>query len=214
MRLILLGPPGSGKGTQGDLIEDKYGFPNISAGALLRDAVEKELPLGLEAKKDMNEGKLVKDSLIIELIKQRIHKQDCKDGYTLDGFPRNISQAESLEKIDSVENEIAIDIKISDSMVLKRLSSRYICTDCNNIYNIDREGFSEKTRCDRCGGKLVQRKDDRPEVIKKRLDVYHKETEKLIDYYKKINVYQPVNGEKSRKVVFKRVSFIINQFIN
>jgi adenylate kinase len=214
MRLILLGPPGSGKGTQGDLIEDKYGFPNISAGDLLRDAVEKETPLGLDAKKDMNEGKLVKDSLIIELIKQRIHKQDCKDGYTLDGFPRNISQAESLEKIDSVENEIAIDIKISDSMVLERLSSRYICTDCNNIYNIGREDFSEEARCDRCGGKLVQRKDDRPEVIKKRLDVYHKETEKLIDYYKKKNVYQPVNGEKSRKVVFKRISSLINQFIN
>jgi len=214
MRLILLGPPGSGKGTQGDLIEDRFGFPKVSAGDLLREAVEHGTPLGLKAKKDMNKGELVKDSIIIDLIKQRIHKQDCKNGYTLDGFPRNISQAESLEKMDSDQNEIAIDIKISNSTAVERLSSRYICTDCNNIYNIKKEDFSEEKRCDRCGGKLIQRKDDKPEVIKKRLDVYHKKTEKLIDYYRKKDVYRAVNGETSRKVVFKKISSIINQFNN
>ncbi|MFO7981168.1 MAG: adenylate kinase [Candidatus Aminicenantes bacterium] len=211
MRLILLGPPGSGKGTQGDLIEDKFGFPKVSAGDLLREAVEQGTPLGLKAKKDMNKGDLVKDSIIIDLIKQRIHKQDCKDGYTLDGFPRNISQAESLEKMDSGQNEIAIDIKISDSTAVERISSRYICTDCNNIYNIKKEDFSEEKRCDRCGGKLIQRKDDKPEVIKKRLYVYHKKTEKLIDYYRKKDVYRSVNGESSRDRVFKKIRSIINQ---
>lgn len=211
MRLILLGPPGSGKGTQGDFIEDKFGLPKISAGDLLRNAVEQRTPLGLKARKDMNKGKLVKDSIIIDLIKQRIQKNDCENGYTLDGFPRNISQAVSLEKMDSVQKEIAIDIRISDSTAVERLSSRYICAHCNNIYNIKKGSLPEEKRCERCGGRLVQRKDDKPEVIRKRLAVYHKETEKLIDYYKNKDVYQPVNGERPIEVVFKRICSLINK---
>ncbi|MFW6123812.1 MAG: adenylate kinase [Acidobacteriota bacterium] len=212
--MILLGPPGSGKGTQGDLIEDQFGFPKISVGDLLRKAVEQEIPLGLKAKDDMNKGELVKDNIIIALIKKRICQKDCENGYTLDGFPRNISQAESLEEMASIQNEVAIDLRISDRTAVERLSSRYVCADCNNIYNIEKDSLSEKKRCDRCGGKLIQRKDDKPEVIKRRLAVYHKETERLINYYRKKNVYKPVNGESSKDEVFKRICFIINKFDN
>jgi len=214
MRIILLGPPGSGKGTQGDFIENRLGFPKISAGDLLREAVEKKTSLGLKAKESMDKGELVRDSLIVDLIRQRVRKPDCKDGYTLDGFPRNISQAEFLESMDPVQHEVVIDIKIEDSTAVERLSSRYICNHCNNIYNIKKEDFSEEKKCDRCGGKLIQRHDDKPEVIRKRLSVYHEKTEKLVDYYKKRNVYKEVNGESSREEVFRDISSIINKFFN
>jgi len=214
MRIILLGPPGSGKGTQGNLIENKFGFPKISAGDILRKAVEEETSLGMKAKESMDKGELVKDSLIIDLIKQRIHKQDCRNGYTLDGFPRNISQAHSLEKIDAVQNEVVIDIRISDRTAIERLSSRWICSECHSIYNIDREDLSKNKRCERCGGKLIQRGDDKPEVIKKRLAVYHNETEKLIQYYKNKGIYRAVDGQSSRDIVFKRICSIINKSYN
>ena len=214
MRIILLGPPGSGKGTQGNLIENKFGFPKISAGDILRKAVEEGTSLGMKAKESMDKGELVKDRLIIDLIKQRIHKQDCRNGYTLDGFPRNISQAHSLEKMDAVQNEIVIDIRISDRIAIKRLSSRWICTECHSIYNIDREDLLQNKRCERCGGKLIQRGDDKPEVIEKRLAVYHHETEKLIQYYKNKGIYRAVDGQSSRALVFKRICSIINKSYN
>jgi len=214
MRLILLGPPGSGKGTQGDLIEEKLGFPKISAGDLLREAVKKKTSLGLKAKKSMDKGELVKDTIIIELIENRIHKQDCRKGYTLDGFPRTILQADSLEKMDPSQNEIVIDIKISDRTAMDRLSSRFICSQCNNIYNIKKESLSNQETCQRCGGRLIQREDDKPEVIKKRLDVYHKKTEKLVNYYKKKGVYRGVDGESSKEEVHKRICEIINKSYN
>jgi adenylate kinase len=214
MKIILLGPPGSGKGTQGNLIENKFGFPKISAGDILRKAVEEGTSLGMKAKESMDKGELVKDRLIIDLIKQRIHKQDCRNGYTLDGFPRNISQARSLEKMDAVQNEIVIDIRISDRIAIKRLSSRWICTECHSIYNIDREDLLKNKRCERCGGKLIQRGDDKPEVIEKRLAIYHNETEKLIQYYKNKGIYRAVDGQSSRALVFKRICSIINKSYN
>jgi len=206
MRLILLGPPGSGKGTQGDLIEDKFGFPKISAGDLLRSAVKQGTPSGLKAKKSIDKGELVEDRIILEIIKDRIGKDDCRNGYTLDGFPRNVSQAELLEKV-----ETAIDIRTDDETVVRRLSSRYICSECNNIYNIKNEDLIDEKKCGRCGGKLVQREDDRPEVIKKRLSVYHNETEKLVHYYKKKGIYKAVNGEGRIEEVFQRICSLINK---
>jgi len=211
MRLILLGPPGSGKGTQGDLIEDKFGFPKISAGDLLRSAVKQGTPSGLKAKKSIDKGELVEDRIILEIIKDRIGKDDCRNGYTLDGFPRNVSQAELLEKVDLEKEETAIDIRTDDETVVRRLSSRYICSECNNIYNIKNEDLIDEKKCGRCGGKLVQREDDRPEVIKKRLSVYHNETEKLVHYYKKKGIYKAVNGEGRIEEVFQRICSLINK---
>ncbi|MBD3414593.1 MAG: adenylate kinase [Candidatus Aminicenantes bacterium] len=212
MRLILLGAPGSGKGTQGDLIEKKFGFPKISAGDLLRKAVNDMTSIGKKAQHGMQKGELVKDHLIIELIKQRIQKNDCKDGYILDGFPRNLSQAYSLEKIDPGQKELAVDIQIHKRTVMKRLSSRYICSKCNHIYNINKEiRPSAEKKCEQCGGKLIQRKDDKPEVIKNRLAVYHQKTEPVINYYKKKGVYKAVNGESIPQVVFEQICSIINE---
>jgi len=211
MRLILLGPPGSGKGTQGDLIEEKFGFPKISAGDLLRSAVKQGTPSGLKAKKSIDKGELVEDNIILEMIKKRIGKDDCRNGYTLDGFPRNVSQAELLEQVHSEQEETVIDIKVDDSTVVKRLSSRFICTECNNIYNIKKAGIKDEKKCARCGGKLVQREDDRPQVIKKRLAVYHNETEKLVHYYEKRGIYKAVNGEGRIDEVFQRICSLINK---
>lgn len=211
MRLILLGPPGSGKGTQGDLIEGKFGFPKISAGDLLRSAVKQGTPSGLKAKRSIDRGVLVDDSIILEMIKKRIEEDDCRNGYTLDGFPRNVTQAELLEKADPELEETVIDIRIDDKTVVKRLSSRYICSECNNIYNIREADPADEKKCGRCGGKLVQREDDRPEVIKKRLAVYHNETEKLVRYYKKKGIYKAVNGEGRINEVFQRICSLINE---
>ncbi len=211
MRLILLGPPGSGKGTQGDLIENKFGFPKISAGDLLRSAVKKGTPSGVKAKKSMDKGELVDDSIILEMIKKRIEEDDCRNGYTLDGFPRSVFQAELLDKVGPDQEETVIDIKIDDKIVVKRLSSRYICSGCGNIYNIRKEDPKDEKKCGRCGGKLVQREDDRPEVIKKRLAVYHNETEKLVHYYKKKGIYKAVNGEGPIAEVFQRICSLINK---
>jgi len=211
MRLILLGPPGSGKGTQGDLIEEKFGFPKISAGDLLRSAVKQGTPSGLKAKKSIDKGDLVEDNIILEMIKKRIGKDDCRNGYTLDGFPRNVSQAELLEQVHSEQKETVIDIKVDDSTVVKRLSSRFICTECNSIYNIKKAGIKDEKRCARCGGKLVQREDDRPEVIKKRLVVYHNETQKLVRYYEKKGIYKAVSGEGRIDEVFQRICSLINK---
>lgn len=214
MRLILLGPPGSGKGTQGDLIQDKFGLPKISSGDLLRNAVKEKTSLGKKAQQSIQKGELVNDRIIIDLIKQRISKKDCRNGYTLDGFPRNIFQACFLEEVDPGKKERVIDIQVSEDTVMKRLSSRYICSECNNIYNIDKDSPLESRKCERCGGKLIQRQDDRPEVIQKRLAVYHQETEKLISYYKKKGVYRAVDGESSVEKVFERISSIINKNYN
>ncbi len=211
MRLILLGPPGSGKGTQGDLIEDKFGFPKISAGDLLRSAVKQGTPSGLKAKKSIDKGELVEDYIILEMIKDRIGKDDCRNGYTLDGFPRNVSQAELLEEIGPEKEETAIDIRIDDETVVRRLSSRYICSECNNIYNIKNAAPTDEKKCGRCGGKLVQREDDSPEVIKKRLSVYHNETEKLVRYYNKKGIYKAVDGEGRIEEVFQRICSLINK---
>lgn len=211
MRLILLGPPGSGKGTQGDLIEDKFGFPKISAGDLLRSAVKQGTASGLKAKKSIDKGELVEDYIILEMIKDRIGKDDCRNGYTLDGFPRNVSQAELLEEIGPEKEETAIDIRIDDETVVRRLSSRYICSECNNIYNIKNAAPTDEKKCGRCGGKLVQREDDSPEVIKKRLSVYHNETEKLVRYYNKKGIYKAVDGEGRIEEVFQRICSLINK---
>ena len=211
MRIILLGAPGSGKGTQGDLITRKFGFPKISSGDLLRQAVRDNTPLGREAEAVMKRGDLVSDHVVIGMIKERIEKEDCQKGYTLDGFPRTISQALALEKMSPEEAEIVIDIHLDDQVVIDRISARRICSGCNHIFNLLPKSPEFKGICEDCGGTLVQRADDKPEVIKDRLKVYHEQRETLVEFYKEKNVYTCVEGDADREYIFESICSLLDR---
>jgi adenylate kinase len=213
MRVILLGPPGGGKGTQGELIEKKYGFPKISTGDLLRREVQEKTPLGEMAKAKMNQGELVSDDIVIEMIKQKIFQPEYKRGYVLDGFPRNIGQAQKLEEIEEKRPEIVIDIHLSEQALIQRLSARRICSGCGAIYNLLALNPKKGGTCDVCGSELIQREDDAPEVIKERLKVYHEQTEALIDYYSRKKVYFRVDGEGKIESISKNIYSILDREI-
>lgn len=213
MRVILLGPPGGGKGTQGELIEKKYRFPKISTGDLLRREVQEKTTLGEMAKAEMNQGELVKDDIVIEMIKHKIFQPDCKRGYILDGFPRNVGQARRLEEIEEKRQEIVIDIHLSEQTLIKRLSARRICSSCGAIYNLLACNPRKEGTCDICGSELIQREDDVPEVIKERLKVYHEQTEALIDYYSRKKVYFRIDGEGKIETISKSIYSILDREI-
>ena len=209
MRIILLGPPGSGKGTQGDLIEQKYGFPKISTGDLLREEVRKKTSLGVKAEAVMNSGELVSDEIVVQIVEKRLARKDCQKGYILDGFPRNIPQAHLLEKIADKQSEIVLDFQMDEEKLIKRLSSRRVCSQCGNIYNLSVLLPFKQGVCDACQGELVQREDDFPEVILERLRVYRKETEPLIDYYRQKASYHLIRGDQSIESVFQSVQAVL-----
>ncbi len=213
MRIILLGPPGSGKGTQGDLIEEKYGFPKISSGDLLREAVSQGSELGKKAEDFMNRGELVSDELVVAMIKDRIAAQDCQAGFTLDGFPRTIPQAESLVAIDPASQEVVLDIQLTDKLIIERISARRICSLCGNIFNLRLKVPAAENLCDLCGGELIQRKDDTPEVISRRLRVYRELTLPLVRYYSEKRVYFPIKGESKVEDVFAQVEAVLEKNI-
>jgi adenylate kinase len=206
MRIILLGAPGSGKGTQGDLVAKKFGFPRISTGDLLRQAVQQQTALGKAAEALMNQGLLVRDEIVEELVRDRIAGPDCRKGYILDGFPRNIPQAQALEKMDGKRPEVVIGIEAAAPILVKRLSQRWVCPECQAVYNMNVRAPKDKGRCDACHSGLIQREDDRPEVIRKRIKVYQDQTEKLIRYYREKNVYRPVNGEGTVDSIFQEIA--------
>ena len=213
MRVILLGPPGGGKGTQGELIEKKYGFPKISTGDLLRREVQEKTPLGEMARAKMNQGELVSDDIVIEMIKQRIFQPDYKRGYVLDGFPRNISQARRLEEIEEKRPEIVIDIYLSEQVLIQRLSARRVCSGCGVIYNLLARNPKKEGACDVCGSELIQREDDTPDVIKERLKVYHEQTEALIDYYSTKKVYFRIDGEGKIETISTNIYSVLDREI-
>jgi adenylate kinase len=206
MRIILFGPPGSGKGTQGELVERKYGLPRISTGDLLRRAVADKTPLGLKAEAMMNQGKLVSDDIVEDLVRERTAQPDCQKGYLLDGFPRNLAQARSLEAMDPERPEIVIDIDVNLELLIKRLESRRVCAGCSAVYSITHQPSKNEGRCDLCGGPLQQRKDDQPEVIRERMRVYREQTEKLREYYLAKKVYHRVDGTGTVEEVFGWIS--------
>ena len=214
MRIILLGPPGSGKGTQGDLIEEKYGFPKISTGDLLRNAVRLGTDLGKKAQAGMNRGELVSDEIVFELLKERIFQKDCQRGYLLDGFPRNIHQAQHLEENGDNASEIVLDIRLSDQTLITRISARRICPHCGAIYNLLVKAPNKADECDQCSEKITQREDDTTEVIKKRLLVYHEQTEPLVEHYQSKSVYRDINGEGKIEDVFAAVCSILDKEID
>jgi adenylate kinase len=213
MKIILLGAPGSGKGTQGDLVTKKYGFPRISTGDLLREAVALETPLGKEAKAIMERGDLVADDLVVKMVEERITKPDCTEGYILDGFPRTINQARKLENIDKNHQEVVIEIYLPDQVVIDRLSTRRICSSCGTIYNLLDHTPEAENICNVCSGKIIRRDDDKPEVIQERLKVYHEQTEPLVDYYETKTNYFQINGEGTIEEIFARVCEVLDRAI-
>jgi adenylate kinase len=213
MRIILLGAPGSGKGTQGDLIAGKYGFPKISSGDLLRHAASENTPLGREAEAVMKRGELVSDDIVLGMIKERIEKKDCQRGYTLDGFPRTVSQAIALERLSPDKAEIVIDIHLDDQVVFDRISARRICSGCNHIFSLQLEHPDQSEICEDCGGTLVQRADDNLEVIKDRLKVYHEQRETLVVFYKRKKVYSCVEGNAAKEDIFENICILLDRQI-
>ncbi len=199
MRIILLGPPGAGKGTQAKIITKELNIPHISTGDILRKAIEEKTPLGLKAKKYMDKGYLVPDNLIINLIKERIKRKDCKKGFLLDGFPRTIPQAEALEKISNIDK--VTKLKIANEVAIERLSGRRTCKDCGAMYHVIYIPPRKEKICDRCGGELIIREDDKEEAVLKRLEVYREETRPLIEYYKKKGLLAIIDGGRRKEEV-------------
>jgi adenylate kinase len=213
IRVILLGPPGSGKGTQGDLVGKKYSYPKISTGDILRLEVKEGTPLGKKAKAVMDQGDLVSDDIVVEIVKKRILHPDCSKGYVLDGFPRNVSQAQGLEEMEGNRAEIVLNISLTEKALISRLSARRVCFRCGAVYNLLARHPKKDGSCDVCQSKLIQRQDDRPGVIKERLRVYHRQTEPLIDYYKEKKVYHRIDGEGTIEAVFDEISSILDRDI-
>jgi adenylate kinase len=210
MRIILFGPPGSGKGTQADLVERRYGFPKISTGDLLRRAVREKTALGLKAEALMNRGELVSDEIVEGLVRERLASPDTRQGYLLDGFPRNLAQVRSLEVMDGSRPEVVIEIEVDDRALVERIQGRLTCRNCGAVYNLRLQKPRVEGRCDVCGGELYQRADDRPEVIRERLRVYREQTEKIRAHYEAKGVSRRVDGSGSPDEVFRRVAAVLD----
>ena len=183
MKLILLGAPGAGKGTQAEIISEKYGIPTVSTGNIIRAALKNGTEMGLKAKSYIDAGELVPDSVVIGIVKERLSEPDCKKGYILDGFPRTIPQAVALDDMGFVI-DAALSIEVADEEIVKRMSGRRVCEKCGASYHTDYKKPQKEGVCDLCGGSLVIRKDDEPETVKNRLNVYHEQTEPLVEFYR------------------------------
>ena len=213
-KIIMLGAPGAGKGTQAKQIAAKYGIPHISTGDIFRANIKNGTELGKKAKEYMDQGLLVPDELTCDLVMDRISQEDCKDGFVLDGFPRTIPQAEALDaalekKGDKMD--YAIDIEVEDENIIRRMSGRRACLNCGATYHVVTIPPKKEGICDVCGSELVLRDDDQPETVKKRLDVYHEQTQPLIDYYKKQNILKSVNGMEPMETVFTNIVAILGE---
>ena len=194
MKLILLGAPGAGKGTQAEILSAKLGIPTISTGNILRAAVKEGTPIGLEAKRYMDAGQLVPDSVIIGIVAQRLEQPDCAGGFILDGVPRTIGQAEALDAA-GVTFDHVLSIEISDEEIEERMEGRRVCQSCGAPYHVKAKPPKREGVCDSCGGPLIQRDDDKPETVRHRLEVYHQETEPLKDYYQAKGILVPVDNQ-------------------
>lgn len=214
MNIILMGPPGAGKGTQSEYILKKYDIPHISTGDMFREAIKNKTPLGLEASSYINAGKLVPDEVTIGLVKERLSQPDCAKGYLLDGFPRTIPQAEALEKLS---NEISrpvekvINIEADKSVLVGRISQRRVCPTCGNSYHLTFKLPKVDGICDGCGSALIQRKDDTIESLNVRLDAYENQTKPLIEFYKEKGLCVNVDGLKSINDVFNDIQKILDE---
>ena len=204
MKLIFLGPPGAGKGTQAAIISKKLNIPTISTGDMLRAAIKAGTPIGLKAKTFMDAGKLVPDEVIIGIIGQRLEESDCKDGFILDGVPRTIAQAEALEN-SGIDFDRVISLEVGDEAIVKRMSGRRVCAKCGATYHMESKPPKAEGLCDECGGELTVRSDDKPETVRDRLKVYHSETEPLKEFYAKRGRLREVHGDQDMAAATKAI---------
>lgn len=212
MKIIMLGAPGAGKGTQAKMLADKYDIPHISTGDIFRANIKNGTELGTKAKEYMDKGLLVPDELTCDLVVDRIKQDDCAKGYILDGFPRTIPQAECLDNALSAMNDkidYAVNVDVPDENIIKRMSGRRACVGCGATYHIVYNPTKEEGICDRCGKELILRDDDKPETVENRLKVYHEQTQPLIDYYNNKGVLQEVDGTKDMQEVFDAIVAVL-----
>jgi len=200
MRIVLLGAPGAGKGTQAKFISDKYGVPHLSTGDMLRDAVRRMTPEGIKAEEYMNSGRLVPDDVVLSIVEKRIRESN---GFLLDGFPRTIPQAQALEKITPLD--AVIDIEVDFNVLLQRLTGRRTCPKCGAVYHILYNPPGKEGICDRCSTSLVQREDDNEVTVKKRIETYREQTQPLIDYYRERGLLYPVDGNRGIQEIFRDI---------
>ena len=213
MKIIMLGAPGAGKGTQADKICAKYNIPHISTGDIFRANIKNNTELGQKAKSYMDKGELVPDELVVDLVVDRIKADDCTNGYVLDGFPRTIPQAEALDAALAAINDkvdYAINVEVPDENIINRMSGRRACVACGATYHIVHIPTKVEGVCDKCGAELILRDDDKPETVKNRLNVYHEQTQPLIDYYTAKNVLHEVDGTKAMEDVFSSIVSILS----
>ena len=212
MKIIMLGAPGAGKGTQAKMIAEKYSLPHISTGDIFRANIKNGTELGMEAKSYMDKGQLVPDELTVKILLDRVAKDDCKNGYVLDGFPRTIPQAKVLEDALNKTGEkidYAINVDVPDENIIKRMSGRRACVNCGATYHIVNVPPKKEGICDKCGSELILRDDDKEETVKNRLTVYHDQTQPLIDFYSERNVLKNVDGTLDMMDVFKAITNIL-----
>ena len=213
MNLILLGPPGAGKGTQAKMMIDKYHIPQISTGDILRAALKERTPLGLKAKEYMDKGLLVPDEVVIDIIRERLKEPDCRNGYILDGFPRTVAQAQALDKVladmhSAIDHVISIEVDKGE--LIKRLTGRRTCRQCGRGYHVIFDPSLNKDLCDKCQGELYQRDDDNEDTVRNRLDVYDSQTFPLIQYYKEKNLLRSIEGQGSIQQIFDRIVGVLS----
>ena len=195
MKIILLGAPGAGKGTQAEIISQKLSIPSLSTGNMLREAQKNGTPLGQQVKSYMDAGQLVPDEVVIGIIKERMGQPDCAGGFILDGFPRTIAQAEALDRM-GVEIDRVVEIDVPDQAIVTRMGGRRVCEGCGASYHLEHNPPREEGLCDKCGGRLITRKDDDPATVLSRLETYHRQTKPLADYYQKTGKLRTVNGHQ------------------
>lgn len=214
MKIIMLGAPGAGKGTQAKMIADKYDVPHISTGDIFRANIKNGTELGIEAKKYMDQGMLVPDELTVKILLDRVSQDDCSKGYVLDGFPRTIPQAEVLENaLNKINDHIdyAIDVNVPDENIVRRMSGRRACLSCGATFHIVHVPPKTEGICDRCGKELILRDDDKPETVEKRLAVYHEQTQPLIDFYSAKGILKTVDGTVDMMDVFEEITKILGE---
>lgn len=212
MKIVMLGAPGAGKGTQAKMIAEKYTIPHISTGDIFRANIKEGTPLGLEAKSYMDQGKLVPDELTVKILLDRVAKDDCKNGYVLDGFPRTIPQANVLKEALEKQNDkidYAINVDVPDENIVRRMSGRRACVTCGATYHIEHVPPKTEGICDKCGSELILRDDDKPETVLNRLKIYHDQTQPLIDFYNNEGILKEVDGTIDVKDVFENITKIL-----